>query len=68
MGTIVTDLTEDAFIVLPTCSKGSEQLVTQVKALINTHRVTEEKFNSLRLLEERQIRKSLADGTQDYAE
>ena len=42
--------------------------MTQVKALINTYRVTEEKFNSVKLVEERQIRKSLKDLSQEYAE
>ena len=69
MGTIVDSLTEEeTIVVLPSCTKSSEQLVAQIKALIETHRVTEAKFNSLRICEERQLVKSLQEGNQNFLE
>lgn len=34
MGTLSEELTDQTFVVFPSCSKGSEQLVTQIKAFI----------------------------------
>lgn len=44
-------------------------MVSQIKAFIHMHSITESQFNSLKLCEERQLRKSLAEaGNQDYTE
>ena len=74
MGEVREDFSADtscsnSFVILPSSNKGSDQLVSQIKAFIHMHSVTESQFNSLKLCEERQLRKSLAEaGNEDYAE
>ncbi len=68
MGKVAEDLSEQTFVVFPTCKKGSEQLVTQIKAFIQCHRITEEKFNQLKLIDERQLCNSLDNQDQEYAD
>ena len=63
MGTIANSLDDDdTIVILPSCTKSSDQIVTQIKALIETHKVTEAKFNSLKISEERSLIKSLEEG------
>ena len=60
LGSVTSSLDEDeTIVILPTCTKSSDQIVTQIKALIETHRVTEAKFNTMHITEESQLMKAL---------
>ena len=60
LGSVTSSLDcEETIVILPTCTKSSDQIVTQIKALIEIHRVAEAKFNSMHITEESQLVKAL---------
>ena len=52
----------DPIVILPTCTKSSDEIVAQIRALIEAHRITQAQFERLQVTEESQLNK-LIDGS-----
>ena len=40
-GAVTRGFEEDPIVILPTCTKSSDEIVAQIKALIEAHRITQ---------------------------
>lgn len=68
MGSVSDKLGEEdseSIVILPATSKTSQELVSQIKTLIFTHRITESSFSKLLIFDEKWLHKTIETGEVD---